>query len=81
MDETGKSDSRIVPKKVPNKAGRPAAEGLEGRRLAKRNPPQATTLRTQAEYERTRHWGEYGKQLNSRRENDSPRCCNPHLRD
>src|SRR6266849_5373569 len=47
MDETGKSDSRIVPKKVPNKAGRPAAEGLEGRRLAKRNPPQATTLRTQ----------------------------------
>ena len=47
MYEPGKSDSRVVPKKVPNKAGRPAAEGLEGRRLAKRNLPQATTLRTQ----------------------------------
>src|SRR6202165_1205530 len=47
MYEPGKSDSRVVPKKVPNKAGRPAAEGLEGRRLAKRNLPQATTRRTQ----------------------------------
>jgi group II intron reverse transcriptase/maturase len=36
-----------VPKKVPNKAGKPAAEGLEGRRLAKRNSPQSRTLRTQ----------------------------------
>jgi hypothetical protein len=32
----GKSDSRVVPKKVPNKAGT-SAEGLEGRRLAKRS--------------------------------------------
>ncbi len=47
MHEPGKSDSRVVPKKVPNKARRRVAEGLEGRRLAKRNPPQATTLRTQ----------------------------------
>jgi RNA-directed DNA polymerase len=47
MNEPGKSDSRVVPEKVPNKAGRPAAEGLEGRRLAKRNSPQADTLRTQ----------------------------------
>src|SRR5258708_22045222 len=46
MDEPGKSDSRVVPKKVPNKARRRAAEGSEGRRLAKRNSPQATTLRT-----------------------------------
>src|SRR6202048_4440954 len=45
--ESGKSDSRVVPKKVPNNARRRAAEGLEGRRLAKRNLPQATTLRTQ----------------------------------
>jgi len=36
-----------VPKKVPNKARRRAAEGLEGRRLAKQNSPQATMLRTQ----------------------------------
>ena len=47
MHEPGKSDSRVVPKKVPNKARRRAAEGLEGRRLAKQNSPQATTLRTQ----------------------------------
>src|SRR5919201_1779777 len=47
MHEPGKSDSRVVPKKVPNNARRRAAEGLEGRRLAKRNSPRATTLRTQ----------------------------------
>jgi RNA-directed DNA polymerase len=46
MHEPGKSDSRVVPKKVPNKARRRAAEGLEERRLAKRNSPQATTHRT-----------------------------------
>ena len=47
MDEAGKSDSRVVPEKVSNKARRRAAEGLEGRRLAEWNSPQATTLRTQ----------------------------------
>jgi RNA-directed DNA polymerase len=47
MHEPGKSDSRVRPKKVPNNARRRAAEGLEERRLAKWNSPQATTLRTQ----------------------------------
>src|SRR5437899_3783552 len=47
MHEPGQSDSRGLLKKVPNKARRRAAEGLEGRRLAKRSSPQATTLRTQ----------------------------------
>src|SRR5579859_6978157 len=47
MHEPGKSDSRVVPRRVPNNARRRAAEGPEGRRLAKRNSPQATTLRTQ----------------------------------
>jgi RNA-directed DNA polymerase len=47
MNEPGKSHSRVVPKKVPNKARQRVAEGLEGRRLAKRNSPQATRLRTQ----------------------------------
>jgi len=47
MHESGKSDNRVVLKKAPNKARRRAAEGLEGRRLAKRNLPQATMLRTQ----------------------------------
>ena len=37
-----------TPEKAPNKARRRAAEGLEGRRLAKRNSRQATTLRTQS---------------------------------
>jgi len=47
MHEPGKSDSRVVPKKAPNNAWKWAAEGLEGRRLAKRNSQQATTHRTQ----------------------------------
>src|SRR4030088_419680 len=47
MDEAGKSDNRVVPQKVSNKARRRAAEGLEGRRLAEWNSPQASTLRTQ----------------------------------
>src|SRR6267143_3092991 len=47
MHEPGKSDSRVVPQKVPNKAGRQGAGGLEGRRLAKRSSPQVSTLRTQ----------------------------------
>src|SRR2546421_8920678 len=47
MDEAGKSHNRVVPKKVSNKARRRAAEGLEGRRLAEWNSPQATTLQTQ----------------------------------
>lgn len=47
MDGSGKSYSRVVPKKDSNNTRRRVAEGLEGRRLAKRNSPQATTLRTQ----------------------------------
>src|ERR1700736_1164889 len=47
MHEPGKSDSSVVPRKVPNNTRRRAAEGLEGRRLAERNSPQATMLRTQ----------------------------------
>jgi hypothetical protein len=48
MHEPGKSDNRVVPGKAPNNARRRAAEGLEGRRLAKRNSRQATMLRTQS---------------------------------
>jgi hypothetical protein len=40
-----KSDSLIVPRKPPNKAQ--AAEEVEGRRLAKGNPLEQTTFRTQ----------------------------------
>ena len=36
----GKSDRPTVPEKFPNNAGQPAAEGMEGRGLAKGNLPQ-----------------------------------------
>src|SRR6266566_788590 len=42
----GKSDRPTVPEKSPNNAGRPAAEGREGRGLAKGNLPQQNASRT-----------------------------------
>jgi group II intron reverse transcriptase/maturase len=48
MNGGGKSDSCVVPKKASNKAGRPAAEALEGRRLAKGNSLEGDALRTQS---------------------------------
>src|SRR5512132_1404443 len=47
MHDHGQSDSPVVPTKVPNKAGEPAAEGMEGRGLAKGNPRQHTAPRAQ----------------------------------
>ena len=47
MDGRGKSDSAVVPGKLPNKAEEPAAEGVEGRALAKGNSPERHALRTQ----------------------------------
>ena len=47
MNEHGKSDRPVVPGKSPNKAGRPAAEGMEGRGLAKGNPRQQNASRAQ----------------------------------
>ena len=46
MDGRGKSDGPVLPVKPPNKAGRPAAEAVEGRGLAKRNPHERNALRT-----------------------------------
>lgn len=48
MDEQGKSDSPIVPKKASNKTGQLVAEALEGRGLAKRNLRERDTDRTQS---------------------------------
>jgi hypothetical protein len=42
----GKSDRPTVPEKSPNNAGQPAAEGMEGRGLAKGNLPQQNASRT-----------------------------------
>ena len=47
MDGRGKSDSVVVPEKLPNNAEEPAAEGVEGRALAKGNSPERNALRTQ----------------------------------
>jgi hypothetical protein len=46
MNEHGKSDRPIVPAKSLNKAGQPAAEGMEGRGLTKGNLPQQNASRT-----------------------------------
>jgi group II intron reverse transcriptase/maturase len=48
MDGSGKSDSLVVPQKRPNKAAEPAAEGVEGRGLAKGNSPEHNAHRTQS---------------------------------
>ncbi|MCL6091963.1 MAG: maturase [Actinobacteria bacterium] len=42
MHEHEESDGRIVPAKLPNKAGRPVAEAVEGRRPAKGNTGSPT---------------------------------------
>jgi RNA-directed DNA polymerase len=47
MHDHGQSDRPVVPTKFPNKAGQPAAEGAEGRGLAKGNPSQQTAPRAQ----------------------------------
>jgi hypothetical protein len=47
MNEHGKSDRPVVPVKSSNKAGQPAAEGMEGRGLTKGNPQQQNASRTQ----------------------------------
>ena len=47
-NEHGKSDRPILPEKSPNKARTPAAEGMEGRGLAKGNPSQQNAFRTQS---------------------------------
>ena len=46
MNDGGKSDSRVVPVKPTNNAGRPAAEPVEERRLAKGNMDQQNASRT-----------------------------------
>jgi hypothetical protein len=48
MYRQGKSDSSVVPTKAPNNAAATAAEGPEGRELAKRNTGQSTAFRTQS---------------------------------
>jgi group II intron reverse transcriptase/maturase len=69
MDDHGQSDSLVVPTKFPNKAGIPAAEGMEGRGLAKGNPSQQTAPRAQdrvgapSALERVRQAAERDKQV------------------
>ena len=46
MDDHGQSDRPVVPAKFPNNAERSAAEGMEGRGLAKGNPSPQNAPRT-----------------------------------
>jgi RNA-directed DNA polymerase len=48
MNDRRESDSRVVPAKLANKAGDPAAELVEGRRLDKGNAGQQNACRTQS---------------------------------
>src|SRR5215472_17203141 len=65
----GKSDRPTVPEKSSNNAGQPAAEGTEGRGLAKGNLPQQNASRTPSrkdapsELERVRQAAKKDKQL------------------
>ena len=47
MHGDGKSDTFVVPEKLPNKAAGPAAEAVEGREVAKGNSEERNVLRTQ----------------------------------
>jgi RNA-directed DNA polymerase len=47
MDDHGKSDRLVVPTKLPNNAGRPATEAVEGSERAKGNSPERHDDRTQ----------------------------------
>ena len=48
MDDTRKSDSRVVAEKSPNKTAQAAAEAMERRGLAEGNSPEHNTSRTQS---------------------------------
>jgi hypothetical protein len=48
MYALGKSDSREVPEKRPNKEAQASAEVVEGRRLTKGNPQETAASRTQS---------------------------------
>jgi RNA-directed DNA polymerase len=48
MNDRRESDSRVVPAKLANKAGQPAAELVEGRRLDEGNTGQQNACRTQS---------------------------------
>jgi RNA-directed DNA polymerase len=56
MNGPGKSDRPIVPMKSPNKAGRPAAEAMEGRGRPTGNPSSQTMHRTQGRERMQRAW-------------------------
>ena len=63
MNGRGKSDSSVVPEKSPNNAGQPAAEGMEGRGLAKGNPPEQQRVPdTEPERRVQVRWSGYVKQ-------------------
>ena len=68
MNEHGKSDRPIVPKKSPNKARTPAAEEMEGRGLAKGNlEPAKRDPDSEPDTTRRASWRRYDKRQNRTR--------------
>jgi RNA-directed DNA polymerase len=83
MDGRGKSDSLVVPEKPSNKAGRPVAERVEGRGLAKGNSLEGSACRTQGResassaLERVRQAARESWRYHPRQEPDAGK---PHVR-
>jgi len=71
----GKSDRPVVPEKSPNNAGQPAAEGMEGRGLAKGNLPQQNASRTPSRKDAPSALERYVKQQERIRSCGSRRFC------
>ena len=61
MNGHGQSDRPVVPTKSPNNAGGPAAEGMEGRGLAKGNPSQQNEPGLRTGRARAVRWSGYVK--------------------
>ena len=70
-----KSDSAIVATKLPNKAGKPAAEAVERKAGTKGNTGQHSTRRTRSGKACPRRWSVCGMPQGKGRRRSSPRSC------
>ena len=75
MNERGKSDSPVVPAKPPNNAGRPAAEVVEERGLAKGNTDGPTRPGRSAGPDVSSGLDRVREVARRTRMHGSPRCC------
>jgi len=75
MNEQGKSDSPIVPRNSPNNIAKAIEEAMEGRGLAKGNPPKRTTPRTQGRISVPHALERVRQAAKKDRNSGSPRSC------